>query len=74
MHASDTQDLIEKLRALPLERQAEVEDFIDFLRYRSQTTSTTVKRQLASFPVISVGRWPPDMPTSRDQLYGDDGR
>lgn len=34
MNARDEQVLIEKLRSLPPQRQAEVEDFVDFLRSR----------------------------------------
>ena len=33
----DTQALIEKIRALPAERIAEVEDFVDFIRYASRS-------------------------------------
>ena len=34
MHARDEQALIEKLRSLPPQRLAEVEDFVDFLHSR----------------------------------------
>jgi hypothetical protein len=34
MNARDAHSLIEKLKALPPQRQAEVEDFVDFLRSR----------------------------------------
>ena len=34
MNARDAYSLIEKLKALPPQRQAEVEDFVDFLRSR----------------------------------------
>jgi hypothetical protein len=34
MNAHDAHSLIEKLKALPPQRQAEVEDFVDFLRSR----------------------------------------
>jgi hypothetical protein len=34
MNTRDPQALIEKLKALPPERVAEVEDFVDFLRAR----------------------------------------
>lgn len=33
---SDAQALIEKIRALPPDRLAEVEDFVDFIRQRGQ--------------------------------------
>jgi hypothetical protein len=34
MNGRDAQSLIEKLKSLPPQRQAEVEDFVDFLRSR----------------------------------------
>jgi len=37
----DTQALIEKIRALPAERIAEVEDFVDFIRLREQERALT---------------------------------
>ena len=36
MNTRDPQDLIEKLKTLPPERRAEVEDFVDFLRTREE--------------------------------------
>jgi hypothetical protein len=36
MSSQPKQELIEKLRALPPERLAEVEDFVDFLRVRDE--------------------------------------
>jgi hypothetical protein len=38
---ADTQALIEKIRALPAERIAEIEDFVDFLRLREQERALT---------------------------------
>ena len=35
------QAIVEKLRALPPERVAEVEDFVDFLQSRSETRALT---------------------------------
>ena len=29
---------------------------------------------LDDFPVIDVGLWPKDLPLSREEIYGDDGR
>ncbi len=37
MNTHNEQALLEKLKALPPERVAEVEDFVDFLRTRSET-------------------------------------
>jgi len=36
MNTRDPQTLIEKLKKLPPERMAEVEDFVDFLRARDE--------------------------------------
>ncbi len=43
MHASEDQEgeLLTKIRALPLERVAEVEEFVDFLRQREQDQRLT---------------------------------
>jgi hypothetical protein len=43
---SYTQDLLEKIRALPEDKIAEVEDFIDFLRSRPKHVSTTEQERL----------------------------
>lgn len=37
MNTHNEQALLEKLKALPAERVAEVEDFVDFLRTRGET-------------------------------------
>lgn len=49
------QDLLEKIRRLPPERVAEVEDFVDFLRTRDQDHSLTrlaAKRSEESFKTV----------------------
>jgi hypothetical protein len=38
---SDEQEILEKIRRLPPERVAEVEDFIDFLRQRDEEAQLT---------------------------------
>lgn len=43
---SYTQDLLEKLRALPEDKLAEVVDFVDFLRHRQSRTGTTLEERL----------------------------
>lgn len=73
MQAHEIQPLMDKLKELPPERVAEVEDFIDFLRARSQGRRTT-RRTASDFPVISVGNWPEDLSLRREDMYGDDGR
>ena len=60
----NAQALLEKIQSLPAERIAEVEDFVDFLKQRTQTKQ----------PVISVGKWPEDLSLRREDMYGDDGR
>lgn len=73
MHAHDIQPLVTKLKELPPERVAEVEDFIDFLRSRNQAQRGR-SRQPFDFPVISVGQWPEGLSLRREDMYGDDGR
>ncbi len=71
----DTQALIDKIRSLPTDRIAEVEDFVDFLKMRmeQQATASKTKKPLV-FPVVSVGKWPEGMSLHREDMYGDDGR
>ena len=68
--------LIEKIRELPPERVAEVEDFVDFLKQREQARNT--KPQIANnsldFPVDNIGDWPENYSLNRGDLYSDDGR
>jgi hypothetical protein len=66
-------NLVEKIRSLPPERIAEVEDFVDFLKQRAQAKPHAPPAAL-EFPVISVGPWPKGLSLSREDLYGDDGR
>ena len=73
MHAHDLQSLVTKLKELPPERVAEVEDFIDFLRSRNRTQRGR-PRQSFDFPVISVGRWPEGLSLRCEDMYDDDGR
>lgn len=72
--APSVEHLIEKIRDLPADRIAEVEDFVDFLRERAQRQTQAQQRKPFDFPVISVGQWPQDMNLSRKDMYGDDGR
>jgi len=74
MQGDPTQTMLEKLRHLPPDRLAEVDDFIDFLLSRVVAPSHTAPRPTSDFPVISVGRWPSDLSLHREDLYGDDGR
>lgn len=71
--APNTKALIEKIHSLPAERIAEVEDFVDFLKQRTQAEQPAPRKPLG-FPVISVGKWPEDLSLRREDMYGDDGR
>jgi hypothetical protein len=53
MNARDAQNLIDKLKSLPRERQAEVEDFVDFLRSREDEQRLTRAAAQASEPAFS---------------------
>jgi hypothetical protein len=46
--------LIEKIQALPPERMAEVDDFVDFLRLREQQRSLTSMAAHASAPAFAA--------------------
>ena len=46
MNTRDPQALIERLRSLPPERMAEVEDFVDFLRTRENEARDTAADRL----------------------------
>ena len=56
--ASDTQSLIEKIRALPAEKIAEVEDFVDFLAGKSRRLEA-LDRLLAIAPALEAAGAPP---------------
>ena len=50
----DPQALIDKIRALPAERIAEIEDFVDFIRLREQERSLTRTAAAASGPAFAA--------------------
>lgn len=52
MNASNEQLLIAKLRALPLEKQAEVLDFVEFVSARSRRAS--LNRLVAIAPALAA--------------------
>lgn len=68
----NTQTLIQKIQALPAERIAEVEDFVDFLKQRASKKST--EDEPLDFPTDDLGPWPEDLSLRREDMYGDNGR
>lgn len=54
MNARDDQVLIEKLKSLPPQRRAEVEDFVDFLRSRDEEQRLTHAAAQASEPAFKA--------------------
>lgn len=54
MSARDDQVLIEKLKSLPPQRRAEVEDFVDFLRSRETDQQLTRAATQASEPAFKA--------------------
>lgn len=52
--AVDTKTLIAKIEALPPERIAEIEDFVDFLRQREQERALTRAAAAASAPSFAA--------------------
>jgi hypothetical protein len=53
MNARNAQSLIDKLNALPPQRQAEVEDFVDFLRSRESDQRLVSAAARASEPAFA---------------------
>ena len=51
---ADSKTLIEKIEALPAERIAEVEDFVDFIRWREQERALTRAVTAASAPTFAA--------------------
>ena len=51
---ADSKTLIEKIEALPAERIAEIEDFVDFIRLREQERALTRAAAAASTPAFAV--------------------
>jgi hypothetical protein len=54
MSARDDRVLIEKLKSLPPQRRAEVEDFVDFLRSRETDKQLTRAAAQASEPAFEA--------------------
>ena len=52
--SANAQVLIEKIQALPPERMAEVDDFVDFLRLREQERCLTRAAALVSAPAFAT--------------------
>jgi hypothetical protein len=50
----DTQHLIEKIQALPPDRIAEIEDFVEFIRLREQERTLTRAAAAASNTVFGA--------------------
>lgn len=73
--AQAMQTLMEKIRTLPAERIAEVEDFVDFLRERARRLKAAAPgKEPLDFPVDDLGPWPEGLNLRRENMYGDDGR
>ena len=51
---ADSKTLIEKIEALPTERIAEIEDFVDFIRLREQERALTRAAAAASVPAFAA--------------------
>lgn len=52
--ATDRNAIIEKLKDLPAERIAEVEDFVDFIRMREQERALAQAAAAASAPAFAA--------------------
>ncbi len=67
MNANTEQFLVEKLKRLPPERRAEVEDFIDFLQIREGDRRLVSAATQASEPSFKAV-WDNDQDSVYDQL------
>jgi len=67
MNTRDSHALIEKLKRLPPERVAEVEDFVDFLRARSSERGAVRAAGRAAEPSFSKV-WDNDADAAYDSL------
>ena len=54
MNAHAAQALIEKIQALPAERIAEIEDFVEFIRLRERERALTRAATAASEPAFAA--------------------
>jgi hypothetical protein len=57
---ADSKTLIEKIEALPAERIAEIEDFVDFIRLREQERALTRAAAAASATFAAIWSNPED--------------
>lgn len=67
MNSRDPHALIEKLKSLPPERVAEVEDFVDFLRTREEERSLERAATRAAEPTFAK-IWENDADAAYDKL------
>lgn len=67
MNARDTRSLLEKLKSLPPQRQAEVEDFVDFLRSRDEDRHLATVAAKTSEPAFAA-IWDNDDDAEYDRL------
>ncbi|MCP4081911.1 MAG: DUF2281 domain-containing protein [Aestuariibacter sp.] len=73
--AHNARTLLEKIRSLPTDRIAEVEDFVDFLRERTRLRKkASADKKALDFPVDDLGPWPEGLNLRREDMYSDDGR
>jgi len=63
MNAQAVEALIEKLKSLPPEQRAEVEDFVDFLRARKERSRDAAAQRLGeAFKKLDALNQPPPTP------------
>ena len=67
MNSENEQAILEKLKSLPPERVAEVEDFVDFLRARNAERAAVRAATLAAEPAFAKV-WDNDDDAAYDRL------
>ena len=58
--SAQLETLVEKIKSLPLERQAEVEDFVEFLRFKEEQQLKQAALKLAEISFANVWDNPED--------------
>ena len=75
MPMHNAQALIEKIQSLPVDRIAEVENFVDFLQKQPrQQRKGIAKKEPLDFPVDDLGSWPKGLSLRREDMYDNDER
>lgn len=69
--AHTIEQIMEKIRHIPVERVSEVEDFVDFLNEKAtRQLAANTQATAFDFPIISVGCLPEGLNLERGEEFG----